>query len=243
MPLARQDTARFPRTFVFDAIGNINLGPVTAAIAAANTTVQVAWPLPVSLKVVKVSVAWLGATLANAPSFNIVYNTVQNLGGSLSYTQGNVAPNDNSYTGGITTANGTITTVGFPNPALTTAYPTFQQIGGTGVPTNIAVDGQPLFAADVLLNTTNFPGANATAGGQGILIPTNYDAVYPAGPYAYGVGQGIAAFANIAACFTLRATSPTTTIVGLTATLTVQPIILSQTVAGTALQSIPGQLF
>ena len=243
MPLSKQDTARYPRTYVFDTMGMVTLGASTVAIAAVNTTVQDSIPLPTSFKVVKVAVSWLTATLANAPSFNIVYNTVQNLSAAQSYTQGNIVPNDNSYTGGVTTANGTITTVGYPNPALTTLYPGFQQIGGLGVPTNVAVDGQPLFAADVVLNTTNFPGANATAGGQGVLIPTNYDAVYPAGPYAYGVGQGIAAFSNLAAAFTLRATSPTTTVTGLKVTLFLQPMILSQTISVTATQSIPGQLF
>ena len=233
MPTSKQDTARYPRTYVFDTFSQPVFGPLTVAIAAAATTVQDSIPLPCSCKVVKVAVSWLTATLANLPSFNIVYNTVQNLGAAQTYTAGNVAPNDNSYTGGHS----------LDNAALKTLYPNFDQAGGMGVPTNVAVDGQPLFAADVALNTTNFPGAHATLGGQGVLVPTNWDAVYIAGPYAYGVGQNIPAFANLASCFTLRSASPTTTITGLKVTLFVTPIMTTQTVAGTAISSLPGVLF
>lgn len=240
MPLAKQDTGRYPRTYVFNTLGHESI-TASPAIAAVNSTVQGQINIPCGVKVAKVSVSWLTATLANLPSFNIVYNTVQALGSAQTYTQGNVVPNDNSYTNG---AIGTLLGGSqVPNPALVTAFPNFQQIGGLGIPTNVAVDGQPLFAADVLLNTTNFPGASATVGGQGNLVPTNFDAVYPAGVYPYGVAQGMTNAANLAACFTLRATSPTTAITGLTVTLFLEPILLAETIQPNSINSTPGNLF
>lgn len=241
MPFAKSDSARLPRTYVFDSCGYSSFGPATVTAASVNTAVQATIPIPVSCKLLKVAVSWQTATLANLPSFNIVYNTAQNLGAAQAYTQGNVVPNDNSYTNG---AQGTLLGGSqIPNPALTALLPNFQQIGGLGVPTNVAVDGQPVFAADVLLNTTNFPGANATLGGQGILIPTNFDAVYPAGVYPYGVAQGMPNASNLAAAFTIRATSPTTTITGLSITLFWSPMILSETGGAATILQTPGVLF
>lgn len=253
MPFAKLDTARYPRTWLFDALSVVTLGPVTVGIGQANTTVAAIVPLPCAVKVVKVAVSWLTGTLANLPTFNVVYNTVQSPGSAQAYTAGNVAPMDNSYTAGVSAASGgTLTAVptagaltgngtpGMPNPALTAALPNFNQQGGLGIPTNVAVDGQPLFFSDVGLNTTNFPGANATTGGQGILIPTNWDAVYPAGFYPYGVQQGMPNAANLSACFTLRGTSPVTTVTGLTVTLFIAPILLAQVQTSSATVIAPG---
>jgi hypothetical protein len=269
MPQVKTDTSRFPRTWVFDAMDTNTVQYGTVGIAQANTTILAGGIIPIAcaVKVVKVAVSWLTATLANAPTFNIVYNTAQNLNAAQAYTQGNVAPMDNAYTGGITatTAGSTLVSAtptnlqglgagspGFPNPALTTASPGFVQQGGLGIPTNVAVDGQPLFYNDVVLNTTNFPGANATNGGYGIIVPTNWDAVYPAGVYPYGLQQSLtgsapAVFAtpDFGACFTIRATSPTTTVTGLAVTLFWTPVLLAETTTSTASTIAPGagQLF
>ena len=242
MPLTKQHTARYPRTWVFDNLHYEGFSSVNVAISNVNTAVLAVMPLATGVKIAKVAVAWTAMTDAT-PSFNIVYNTAQALGSARSYTQGNVVPPDNSYTAGITasTVGATVNTVGFPNPALTTAYPNFQQIGGLGIPTNVAVDGQPVFAADVVFNTTNFPGAGTTTGGQGILIPTNYDAVYPAGVYPYGVAQGLPNAADLPASFTLRATTGgTETITNLTVSLLLVPILLTEALAPTAVVAIPG---
>jgi hypothetical protein len=263
MPITKADTARYPRTWVFDTSYQSTFGPATIGIAQANTTVSAVMPITVGVKVVKVGVSWLTATLANLPTFNIVYNTVQNLSAAQTYTQGNVAPMDNAYTGGVSAATGATLvgatpnnlqgqafgSPGFANPALTTLAAGFQQVGGLGVPTNVAVDGQPLFNADVGLTVANFPGANATAGGQGVIIPTNWDAVYPAGIYPYGAGQVAAGLGpaymatDFGACFTLRGTSPTTTVTGLTVTLFCVPILLAETVQSTTTITQPGLFF
>lgn len=255
MPYAKSDTSRLPRTWVFDSVQQTTIGPITQTGTVANTAVQAAFPLNVGVKVVKVAVSW--TAIAGAPAFNLVYNTVQALGSAQAYTAGNVAPMDNAYTAGVTattpgaslvaaTTNGALTTngtPGFPNPALTTLAAGFNQQGGLGIPTNVAVDAQPLFFADVVFNTTNFPGS-ATSGGQGILIPTNWDAVYPAGIYPYGnqqlvpsyFGGGAAVTPNFGASITLRLVTSTGTnsVTNLSVTLFWVPIMLTETSTSSA---------
>ena len=234
MPIAKQDSVRFPRSYVFDTFHKAALSVATIGPGAVNTTVQDAYVMSASVKVVKVGVLWRSAVLADAPSFIIVYNTIQNLGSPQVYTQGNTVPNDNSYTGGHS----------LDNPALKTLYPNFDQTGGLGVPTNVAVDGQPVFATDVVFNTTNFPGADPTLGGHGILVPTNYDAVYPSGPYAYGVGQGMPNAANLSGCLTLRLTNAGLgNITLLRVGLLLMVITTQQTITTSAVLTVPGQFF
>jgi hypothetical protein len=65
---------------------------------------------------------------------------------------------------------------------LTGVTPTYPA-GGGGICSNPAVAGQAMFAADVVLNTTNFPNittatGTGTAYGQ-ILVPSSPDAVWP----------------------------------------------------------------
>ena len=91
-----------------------------------------------------------------------------------------------------------------------------------GVCTNYAVDNQPLFAADITLQAVNFPGATQANGGVAIFIPTNYDAVYPAGPNVYSTA---AAITIPQAYFSLRVNTPVGgTLAALTVTLTVVPV-------------------
>jgi hypothetical protein len=75
--------------------------------------------------------------------------------GTGTYTQNNAAPNDNSF-----------------DQALP---------GGVGYPTNVATAGMSVFAADVVFNATSFSNIATGTGGYGIVIPTNYDAVYSGG--------------------------------------------------------------
>ena len=60
-------------------------------------------------------------------------------------------------------------------------------LAGGGFCTNPATAGQAMFATDVAINTTNFPGVTAATGGSAVLIPNNFplygstDAVWPRG--------------------------------------------------------------
>lgn len=263
MPITKADTARFPRTWVFDTVDHNTIGPYTVTTTQANSAVVGVMPLACAVKVVKVAVSWTG--LLGAPSFNLVYNTVQALGSAQTYVQGNVAPMENANSGGITTATAGATlvgatptdlqgqaygTAGFPNPQLTATSPSFDQTGGLGISTNVAVDAQPLFYNDVVLNTTNFPGSGTT-GGQGVIVPTNWDAVYPAGIYPYGQQQYLAGTgpslynSDFGASLTLRIVASTgvNTITGLSVSLFWVPVLSAQTAAATATVTTPGQFF
>jgi hypothetical protein len=265
MPLVKQSWARTPNAFTLNTVGTESIGPLNIAASQANTATQGFLVLPCAVKISKVSIGWSAITDAT-PSFNLVYNTNQAIGGALSYTAGNVAPNDNSMTGGFPNAaavaaanpqptlaggltsaqlTGAITgSPGYPNPALTALYPTLQQIGGLGVPTNFAVDGQPLFVADVVFNTTNFPGSGTT-GGFGVLIPTNYDAVYPSGPNG-PAAVTVPALANLPGAITLRVTTAAAkTITGLTVTVLYEPISIRPNISTNPAESVitPGQDF
>lgn len=213
----KQLTSRKPRTWVFNTLATANMAPVTQTGALTNAGIVATYPLPTAMKVVKVAAAFIATTdTAANVSFNIVYNTVAALASSQTLTAGNVAPNDNSYAYGSTTLK---------NAALTTALPLFNQQPGLGIPTNVAVDGQALFAADVALNTTNFPGSTNSTGGQGLFVPTNFDAVYPAGPYPYGAANGMTV--PILAAFTLRLTlAGAATLTGFSVTLFLEPVTL-----------------
>lgn len=175
------------------ALTNLSMANVASIGAGvANTTVQTAKIVPYNFKIrlVAVSITAIDA-VAGLDLFNIV------VGGALgataqTYTQGNIANNDNSGPAGQ----------------------------GYGYPTNgsVAVAGQAVFGADVPFNSTNTIAANPVslfqttstfnpsvttwipsssligqslpntgwnslttgAGGQGLFVPTNWDAVYPA---------------------------------------------------------------
>ncbi len=197
MPLAKQDWARTPGAYVFDAVSLLPISVPSVGAAVAITTVLGApVPLPCAVKVAKVAIAFTAAAdLTGDHAVNVVYNTVATpgAGGAL----GAVAQNDNSYTG--------------PLP------------GNTGVPTNGAVDGTPLFAANIALTTANFPGATAAGGGIAVFVPNAYDAVYPSG--------GSGSPADVSGYFTVRAVTPATTgsITNLSLALFVVPITLTQT--------------
>ena len=161
-----------------------NIASISAS--QANTSILAYIVLPQAAKVLKVSVSCTAINAVTGHSFNVVMGT------AASYTQGTVGPQDPSQLYGSP-----------PSAAFTYNGSTYQPY---------AQNGQALFAADVVFNTTSFPGnpqlggassnANggmgtllATAtGGSTVLVPTVWDCVYPAG-----------------AVLTLRATTPAST--------------------------------
>jgi hypothetical protein len=183
MPLTLDGINSTPRSDTLNVVCEALIPPVASiGAAAANTTVQAQILLPYQYKIRKVSVLYLTVdNVTGTDSFNLVV-------GSGAYSQGNAAPNDNSFDPSSTT------TVGVNGIANTGAV-----LGGLGYPTNVAVAGQSVFAADVPFGTAagtynasppNTSGSGtftqytgwitlATTGGYGIFVPSNYDAVYP----------------------------------------------------------------
>ena len=152
-----------PRSYVFDAFGTESLGPVSVGASAVNTTVQTVLTIPCACKITKVGISFTATDNVTTNAVNVVYNTVQPPTTGGAYLANGVVPNDNSDTAGIAVGTSVLVT-GAPNPANAVLTPANQQ-GGLGVPTNYAVNNQPLFAADIILNTTNFPGATVGGGG------------------------------------------------------------------------------
>ena len=187
MPVLKRGLTLNPQSFVLNAIG-VDGFNVVASVGAnvANTAIQAYWIAPCNFKINKVAIfASAIAAITGTHSFNIVVGTTG------AYTQGSVATNDNSIAGA--------------SVAYGTTYPSAAT--GVGYPTNIAVAGNALFSADVpfqatTTTTASSPGlamplpfvaggaaggtgqgwiALATGGLYGLIVPTNYDAVYPAG--------------------------------------------------------------
>jgi hypothetical protein len=191
MPIVKRGITVFPSSFNLNAQGTDGFGQIaTLTGLIANTAIQGLFTCPFNYKISKIAIALSSlTTVAGLNSFNIV------VGQTAAYVQGNIAANDNSIAGPTQVVN----------PALT--YPTAP--GGMGYPTNVAVVGNSLFSADVTFNSANVfnPAGAATlgpnspgfgsagmgvlgtgwqalvtaTGGSGIFVPTNYDAVYPAG--------------------------------------------------------------
>lgn len=125
-----------------------------AAIGAgvANTVVQARVVLPFNYKIRYVAVDLTAIdAVAGLDLFNLVVGT-----GAYTNTAASLAPNDNRDTNGIAT--------------------------------NVAVAGNSVFGADVPFNAANtqvqgsgWIALATAAGGQGIFVPPNYDAVYPRG--------------------------------------------------------------
>ena len=209
MPLVSTYWDRSPGALVFNAPYQDSLTSTSVGSNVANTIPQDWLPLTTAVKVQKVAVSFSGiASLAGTYAFNIVYNQLQTPG-----TPGAEAPpaaNDNAFTGS-TPGSSTVT--------------------GTGVCTNPAVDGNSLFASDILFTTTNFPGATTSQGGIGIFIPTNYDALYPSGPYALTTSGGTLPQEGY---FTLRVTTSTGGISNIRARLLMEPVTMSQSIARTS---------
>ncbi len=209
MPVTLNGLNNTPRSDTMNAVGaGVQFGPLTDAASQANTAIQSAYISPVQYKIRKVAVYFSAITAVGTTiSFNLVV-------GTGAYTQGSVAANDNSFDPTSTTTVGVGGTFSAQGAVL----------GGVGYPTNVAVVGNAVFSADVTISTTNFPNATTT-GGYGILIPTNYDAVYPAG-----------------IPLTLRATTPASnTITNFTIGLAIVPMRLRVAPPGAeAVAPLPG---
>jgi hypothetical protein len=183
MGLAKVGGTHTPQSYLLNCLHTAEL-PSVASIGAgvANTTVQTARCFAGRFKIAKVVVSLTAIdAVAGADSFNLV---IGGLTGQTSqtYSQGNPAPLDNSFTYDPTQASGN---------------------SNLGYPTNIAVAGQTVFANDVPFNSANVYATNTagvagdltglaqpntgwlalatSTGGYGIFVPTNYDAVYPEG--------------------------------------------------------------
>ena len=220
MPYASADWQRLPNAIMFDTLGTESLGPVSVLASQVSTTAQTWLPLPSVCKIVKVGISFgaVGVALGTSLTVNVTYNTNPTPAGALgAYLANGVVPNDNSITGAAV-----VGTASNANAAGVTAVPTFVQQGGLGVPTNYAVDNQPLFAADITLTTTNFPGATQAGGGIAYFTPTNPDAVYPCGSSPV-LGLGGYIYPN--GYFALRVATPVSgTIAQLAVTLFYKPI-------------------
>lgn len=166
MPLAKEGVAQSPRTFVLSTLGFESFDTV-ASIAAniPNTTVQNHICIPTVYKISKVAVSLTALNAIDGThKFNLVVGGLQGQT-AQAYNQNNAAPNDNSFTHNAASAVGT---------------------DNLGYPTNIATAGMTVFGTDVPFNPADATyGSNwislTTSGGYGIFVPTNYDAVYPAG--------------------------------------------------------------
>lgn len=177
MPVVKRGLTLARESFNLNAL-SMDTFPIVASIGAAvaNTTIQSYWISPCAFKIAKVAIfASAIDAVSGTDAFNIVV-------GTGAYTQGSVAANDNSIAG--------------PSVGPGTTYPTAP--GGVGYPTNYAVVGNALFAADVPFQATTAmpspyvsPGVSGgtgqgwklltTTGLYGLIVPTNYDAVYAEG--------------------------------------------------------------
>jgi len=167
---------RTPESDTFMATTPLFVGPLTLGAGVANTTIQAGFAMPFLYKIRKVGVFY---TACNSVASTLAFNFV--VGTTGAYTQGVIAPNDNSYASG--------TALPTPN---TNAAGVIVSVAGAGYPTNVAIAGEAVFSADIgftaaaqqsgaATNSTYAPGwiSVTTSGGYGIFVPPNYDAVYP----------------------------------------------------------------
>lgn len=147
-----------------------NVASVAASVT--NSTIQAYCPLPSRMKISKIAVYASAISSAGVciSTFNIVL-------GPGTYAQGAIPGNDNSSVPNVGyNAQGQPAGSGGTGTGAQTYAP-----GGGGFPSNPAVNGQAMFAADVTFNTANFPAVGATLGTSlpQILIPSSPDAVWP----------------------------------------------------------------
>jgi hypothetical protein len=174
-----QNWNRSPNSTSFNTLGFETVGPVNiTATATANTVIQAGMIFPELYKIRKVGVFFTSAPSVTATtSFNLVV-------GTAAYTQGVIAPTDNSFASGTVAGNPTLGTTNGAGVAVAG--------NGFGYPTNVAVAGMAVFSADVTFlpgtqqagvytNSTYAPGwiTTAATNGYGVFVPPNYDAVYP----------------------------------------------------------------
>lgn len=177
MPTNKRGITLAPTSFNLNGLSVITFGPVASIGAGvATSAIQDYFVSPCNFKIAKVAIfASAIDAVTGTDAFNIVVGTAS------TYTLG-LAANDNSAAG--------------PAVGPGTTYPTTP--GGVGYPTVFAAAGNSLFAADVPFQaTTAMPSPyveSGAAGGTGqgwklltttglygIIVPVNYEAVYPEG--------------------------------------------------------------
>jgi hypothetical protein len=213
----KRDWQRVPNAYLWNALNFeticANAG-VGTSVSASTINAAGIIPLPFSCKIAKVAIAFTAVSGAASATVNIAYGLGSGslLSGALIYTP---IVGDDSFNG--------------PPP------------GGMGAPSTAcyAVNNQAVMvtptsgtAGDITFNTTNFP--NSTTGSGGIAVfgqatPTlagiaNCDVVYPTGNATGGsVLSGFCGFLSVR-----FNTSAATTLSGVTISLGLEPVTLSE---------------
>ena len=208
MPVTLNNLNSTPRSDTLNSVSFVPYLAISPGAGVVNTTVQDLQLLGLQYKIRKVAVAFTAIdSVAGTDSFNLVV-------GTGAYAQGNPAPNDNSFDPSALT---TVGVNGQINPTV---------LGGVGYPTNVAVAGQTVFANDVAFTPANIPNITTGAGGYAILIPANYDAVYPV---------------NIPLTLRVTTTAATGSITGLRIFVVISPMRLRPAFPGAeAVAPLPG---
>lgn len=217
----KRDWQRTPNAYVWNTLGFESLCQnVSIATSTSASTVNAAaiMPLPFSCKIAKVAVAFTAVSGAASATFQIAYGIGSGsiLSGVSIFTP---IVGDDSFN---TTASGG--NLGFPTSFCYAAH-------NQAVMWNTATGT----AADVVLNTTNFPGSTTGSGGIAIFgeAPAsgniagiiNSDVVYASGPQ-----QGSTLNSGFCGFFIARFnTSAASTISGITISLGLEPITLTET--------------
>ena len=165
MPVSLRSLNETPTADTLYALIQADMSPAGAiGAAAANSTVQASKAMPFNYKIRKIAIYYPSIdAVAGLDSFNLVV-------GFGTYVQNNPAPNDTFDTSGVNAVTAVAGNSVFANDVpfnsanLTTANTTYS-------PTNLIGQGPPNVGWIVI----------ATNGGYGTFVPTNYDAVYPAG--------------------------------------------------------------
>lgn len=160
-----------PQAWHVGTLGPENIFTIpTVTGAIANTAIQAFYPLPVGMKLSKISVSYSALTAVGGTNkFNLVYNSGAQLNGAQAYTQGNIAGMDNSNIEGYPT-----------NPAVATQSVFSADILITNAAGNAYSATTANGTTGCLVPGTGWLNATVT-GGNGIFVPDSYDAFYPLG--------------------------------------------------------------
>jgi len=152
MPITLRNISGAVNSDTLYCLVETGLSAAAQGAGVANTTIATTKVFPFQYKIRKVAVyvASIDAISGGSDAFNLVVGT------AASYTNTNIAANDNSDTNG---------------------YPTNVAVVG-----NCVFNGDMGFtAANTPVNGSGWITLATSTGGYGIFVPPNYDAVYPAG--------------------------------------------------------------
>jgi len=213
MPVTLNNLNSTPRSDTLNALSAVPYLSISPGAGVVNSTVQDLQLLGIQYKIRKVAIAFTAIdSIAGTDLFNLVVGT-----GTYTSAAASAAPNDNSFDPSATTTVGVNTDI---------AVGVTPVLGGVGYPTNVATAGMTVFGADVPLNATNVPNIATGTGGYAVLIPTNYDAVYPA---------------NIPLTLRVTTTASTGSITGFRVFVIVSPVRLRPAFPGSeAVAPVPG---